>query len=765
MEPDLSTTYEDLKLVLLTNLGTPGLVLVVAAALAVLGLTFWSYRGEQRWGVRLGLTSARLLSLAAVLLLVLQPAVQLRNVTRLPNHVAVLVDRSHSMAVRERRDGPSRWHLTRALLTASAPRLRSWRTRRVVKLFSFGASLRPLAEPLSGQVLPTDRATRIQAALSELDRQYRGKDLAAAIVISDGIDNGRLGGRKVPASSTKFLVGLSFPVHTVWVGRRDIRDLAVAEIYADHFGFVRNAMRVELDLVVLGMDLKRVPVTLSGGGVEVARKVVPIRKGRSRYRVKLEFVPQKVGKYVYTVKVPLHDGEAVAENNSRSFVLKVIRDRIRVLQLCGRPSWDERFLRQLLKRDPNVDLISFFILRTPSDLTMVDPHELSLIPFPTEELFLRELGSFDLVLLQNFNYGPYGIGSYLPHLARYVRQGGGLAMIGGDRSFSSGGYADTVLAPVLPVSLLPGSAGRGRLVSVEDFKPTITDRGQDHPILQVGRDRGRSMKVLAGLPALSGVNLVAGPSPGAAVLLAHPSLKDSQGNPMAVLAASEAGKGRTLALTTDTSWHWAFHAVGQGGTRQAYDRFWRNTIRWLIRDPELKYLRVIAHKDRVRLGTPVKVVIRAYNPDYSPAAAVKVDHEFARHPGGKGKQGAAVTDSQGEIQLELPVTERGAYRVRATAMLGGRRNSAQTLVLVDPAGPEEREPAARADVLRHVARVTGGTFFERPARLPALSFRDPRILQVNWRKDVELWNRWWFLLLAVALLGAEWLLRRRHGYL
>ncbi len=764
MESNLATTFEDWKLVLLTNLGTPGLVLAALAAVVTLGLTVWSYRREQRLGVRLGLTGARLLAVTAVVLLVLQPAVQLRNVTRLPNHVAVLVDLSRSMSVRERQGGVSRLDRTRALLRASEARISKWRTGRVVSFFSFGDSLSPL--PSRGALKATEPATRIQEALAELERQYRGKDLAAAVLISDGIDNGRLGnGAVISEASRKFLRSLKFPLHTVWVGSDEIRDLAVAEIYADHFGFVRNAMRLEVDLVVRGMKLRKVPVTLRSGANLVARKVVDVVKGKSQYRVKLEFVPQKVGKYVYTVEVPLQPGEAVAENNRRSFVLKVIRDRVRVLQLCGRPSWDERFLRRLLKRDPNVDLISFFILRTPSDVTTVAPNELSLIPFPTEELFLKELGSFDLVLLQNFNYGPYGIGAYLPHLTRYVQRGGGLVMIGGDRSFSSGGYAGSVLAPVLPVRLLTPAGAASRLVSEEDFRPRVTDKGRDHPILQVGRDRARSLRVLGNLPALTGVNLVAGPAAGATVLLTHPLLKDDGGKPMPVLAASEAGKGRALALTTDTSWHWAFRAVGQGSTRQAYDRFWRNAIRWLIRDPELKYLRVIAQKDRVRLRSPLKIVIRAFNPDYSAAAGVPVTYEIRRLAGGKTRQASAVTDARGELRLELSPGARGAYAVRATAEIAGRHNSEQTVVLVDPSGPEDREPAARDNLLRELSRVTGGKYLGSPKTLPDLAFRPPGALQVNWRRDEELWNRWWYLLLALTLLGAEWLLRRRYGYL
>ena len=87
------------------------------------------------------------------------------------------------------------------------------------------------------------------------------------------------------------------------------------------------------------------------------------------------------------------------ENNERAVLVRVTRDKLRVLLLCGAPTWDTRFLRAFLKADPSIDLITFFILRTSSDLTMASPEELSLIPFPTDELFREHLDSFDIVHL------------------------------------------------------------------------------------------------------------------------------------------------------------------------------------------------------------------------------------------------------------------------------------------------------------------------------------------------------------------------------
>ena len=757
------STYQDWKLVLLSPWGSTGFVLALLAAATVVALSAWSYRHQQRRWRRVGLTLLRALAVAAVLLLVLQPAVQMRSVTRLPNHVAVLLDLSSSMAIREETGGPSRYERAQALLRASERTIARWRRDHNVELYGFGAGLRALTRP--DQAPPDEPATHVHVALDELRRRHHGRDLAGVVLLSDGVDNGRLGTGPLSSASKLYLSRLKVPVHSAWVGRSGIRDLAVAEVFADSFAFVRNAVKVEAEVVASGLPASVVPVTLEMGGSPVARRELHLRPETQRYRVRFEFVPPRVGSYVYTIAAPVQPGEALTSNNRRSFLLKVIRDRIRVLQVCGRPSWDERFLRQLLKRDPNVDLISFFILRTPADLALVPPSELSLIPFPTEELFEKELGSFDLVILQNFNYRPYGIGTYLPHLRRYVDQGGGLAMLGGDQSFSSGEYAGTPIAEVLPVRLLPDAPDSARLITEDDFRPRITPEGSDHPILQVGHSRLGTQQLLASLPALSGVNVVAGLAPGATALAVHPSLQGGDGKPMPVLATGEAGQGRSLAFTTDSSWHWAFLAVGSGGTREGYDRFWRNAIRWLIRDPELRYLRVIAGQDSIRLGTPLRAVIRAYNPDYSPAAKTRVSYELIPLAGGKADAGEAVTSTDGEIALELKPRQMGAHQIRARAQIAGRPTDDEALVLVDPAGQEESEPEATPSLLRQLSKATDGLYLGQASVLPDLPFREPRVLHVNWRKDVELWSRWWSLGICILLLGLEWLLRRRYGYL
>jgi uncharacterized membrane protein len=777
----------------LVFLGPWGRTLALAAlllALVALALTWRGYRRLPRLGPRLLLTVLRGGALAAALLLLVQPAIQLRHVTRIPNRLAVLVDDSRSMGLTEV-GGATRAARGAEILRRSQPAFERLGRDHRLDFYRFGPTLTPTTadEVLQPVAPPAGAATRLNEALQALRGRYAGRDLAGVVVLSDGADNGRFGPGGLDAAGRDFVRSLDAPVHTALIGRRSVRDVAVTAVKADDFAFVHVAVSFDAVLRVDGYPNRELTVRLKRDGEVVATRTVTVGQPAATATVRFEFTPDRLGKFVYSVETPVLEGEAVRENNVHHFVLNVIRDKVRVLLVCGRPSADERFLRAMLKRDPNVDLISFFILRTATDITMVPPDELSLIPFPTEELFEQELGSFDLVILQNFNFGPYGMAPHLGRLRKFVEDGGALAMIGGDLSFTSGGYAGTSIGEILPVELLPDEGDPLRLVSTDPFRPRLTAAGRGHPITAIRLDLAENEARLAALPPLEGVNRVGAARGGATVLLAHPFLTTAEGRPMPVLAVGEVEKGRTLALTTDTTWHWSFVAAGEAGAARAagddgrtYVRFWDNAIRWLIRDPALRYLRVETDRTHYELGQPVRLTARVWMQDYRPARDVSVSLEV--HPvetraaeGGAPARGgarggapgapifssAARTDADGQVQVELSPPPPGAYRVAARATLGGRLLTDETVFAV-PIGRELGAPAARDETLRAVAEASGGRFLDEPASLPELKVHPPRVVRIGRHREVELWSRPVVLLFAIACLGGEWLLRRRYGF-
>jgi uncharacterized membrane protein len=767
----LPAGYNDWRLTLAAtgHLGRLGVALLVAGAVLAIALSALSLADERRGrgGLLLLLRTAGII---ACLLTALEPTLELRQVTRLPNRVAVLVDASRSMEVRPPDGGPSRAERAAAVIDRAAPLFEGWRRDgHEVDLMSFGETVAP-ANPSSLRAPPTADATRIGEALGDVRARYAGRDLGAVVVVSDGIDTGRIGEGPIDAATRATVEALGVPVHTVGMGEKSLRDLSVAAVLASEFAFVRTPVSIEAVIRQTGLPDRQVEVTLERDGRPVATRAVTLRGDRSEEKIAFDWLPDHPGNFVFRISTPVLAGEALAGNNQQSFTLKVIRDRVRVLHLSGRPSWDERFLRAMLRRDPNVDLVSFFILRTETDEQPWNRNDLSLIPFPTFEIFEEQLRSFDLVIFQNFNYLPYGVEPFLPNLRDYVEGGGALAMVGGDLSFASGGYGATVLRDVLPVELPVApptpTGGADSDLTTDAFRPRLTAEGRTHPVTSLLLDPRENELAWGKLPALEGINRVPRARAGSATLLVHPSHKGADGKPAPVLVASEVGKGRTLALLTDSGWHWGFVAAGEGDDGRAFQRFWENAIRWLVRDPALTLLRIELDRLEYRRNQPVAARVRAMHADYSPAPNVEVTLDVTAADAGGDPPSLrtlhATTDAEGEAQIDVGLLPTGAYRIKGRATIDGRPVSEEQTFVVRAGGPELDDVAARDRVLRELAQVSGGSYaFE---ELGHVAVRPSREVRIGRQQTVEIWSAPPLLLLGLALLTLEWALRRRAGH-
>jgi uncharacterized membrane protein len=766
----------DWHLVSGSHLGRPLLISVALAALAAAvlsGLALWSERRRGRAALLFGL---RLGAIASCLAVVVQPSLELGQVTVVPNHVAVLVDTSRSMAVAPPDRGPSRAARAAAVVAAAAPRFAEWeKAGHRVELYSFGEALSP-ATPDSLRGEPQGEATRLGEALSELRARFAGRDLGGVVVMSDGVDTGRIGRGPVDGETRKTLEALGAPVHTVFFGERELRDLSVATVLADDFAFVRTPIKLEAILRHSGYGGRLIEVSLLREGRILDAKMVRLRDDSPQEKVSFDFTPTEPGNFVFEIKTPVLGGEALASNNSQVFTLKIIRDRVRVLHVCGRPSWDERFLRSILRLDPNVDLVSFFILRTDNDEMPLAPNEMSLIPFPYKEIFDEQLKSFDLLIFHNFNYKPYWVEPYLPGVREYVEAGGALAMIGGDLSFASGQYGDSALRDILPVELNGIPTEGPRSFTTDAFRPRLTAEGRTHPVTALSLDGKANEARWTGLPPLAGINRVSRLRPEAQALLSHPTQKTDDGKPAPVLAVHNAGRGRTLALLTDSSWHWSLPAAGEhgddargegshGNDPRTLQRFWESAIRWLVRDPALTLLRIDLDRFEYRRGQTATLRVRTLHADYLPAAGVDVTLELMPAEGQAAqplRRVSARTGNDGEANLELAGLGAGAYRLNGHATLDGRALDQQVTFVVRPEGRELDDVVSRDQVLREIASISGGNFSA--GKLDDVSVRPPRQVRVGSLRRIEIWSNPLLLLLALGLLATEWTLRRRAGH-
>jgi len=761
--------FNEYRWVFLAPWGRLGLALGGVAVAGVVALSWRASRGANAWR-RAMMIGTRAGAAVAALVVFLEPAVELRQVAREPNRIAILIDDSKSMSLAESGQGPTRIERVRRMLAASQGTLAAWERDHKIDYYTFAETVSATSQKALAADTAQGKATLIRKALEYIRSHYEGRDLAGIVLISDGASTGGFDEDSGDGAVRDFLRSLDTRVHTVWAARPGLKDVAVAKVMADEFAFVRTVVRIDAVIRTTGLPARQVPVTLSTDGQPLRQKLVELPAGDHDVTVTFEVTPPRVGRYVYEVSVPVAAGEAVTTNNTRSFVVRVIRDKIRVLQVAGQPSWDVRALRQMLKSNPNVDLISFFILRTQDSISLVPNDEMSLIPFPTRELFEQQLPSFDLIILQDFEYLPYGIGDYLENIRSYVEGGGGLAMLGGAASFSSGGYYGTPVAAALPVELY-GPFDLGPVLDTQRFAPQLTDAGLVHPVTSLRYSPDDNARVWKQLPLLEGANLVASAKPDATVLAVHPRLKTKAGKPMPVIVTGEYGKGRSLAVTTDTLWRWGFVAAARpGDDGRQYTKLWENAMRWLIQDPDLRNLHVDSDAVEYAPAQPVRVSVRLLGRDYQPLAGGAVALRVKR--GADPTRATQVSDAKitvgedGTAIHELGGLSPGVYRVEATATIGGRQVDATDIFLVREGGTELDRPVGDPATLESIAKATSGVALGPADQLPSsLEFDPPRIVRVDRRTDVELWSRPGLLVLVIGLLGLEWLLRQRSGYL
>jgi hypothetical protein len=235
---------------------------------------------------------------------------------------------------------------------------------------------------------------------------------------------------------------------------------------------------------------------------------------------------------------------------------------------------------------------------------------------------------------------------------------------------------------------------------------------------------------------------------------------------MPVLAVRQPGRGRTLALSTDTSWRWGITTGGRSGDASAYPRFWERALRWLAKDPALEPAQITT--DRERYGPRSRLRARAWLRDdrYEPIADRAVRIRLLDAGGREIAASVVRTDGEGRATADLTApNDPGGYRV--TAQLDGTQADAAPLceewLVVEAGGEELADPRPDHAFLRALVESTGGTFVASPARAPALSSFDATRTRSLGTTELAPFATWWWWLIAVALFSAEWALRRMWG--
>ncbi|MBE0554978.1 MAG: hypothetical protein IH625_14930 [Rhodobacteraceae bacterium] len=556
----------------------------------------------------------RALAAVALMAALLNPVLQEEERKPLTDIVILVVDESASQKLGDR---PAQTAEAVARLTAAVGALENTELR----IVRFGDG-------------PDDAGSLAMTALAEAIAAEPRARIAGAILISDG--------RVHDLEATP---GLPAPLHVLLTGRETDWDRRLIISDAPAFAILGEEFMLRLRIddqgaVPAGLG-DQVELTIAVDAEEPVSFTVPTNTD-----LELPVTLPHAGQNVLQFSVAGIEGELTDRNNAAVVQINGVRDRLRVLLVSGQPHTGERVWRNLLKSDPSVDLVHFTILRPPEKQDGVPVEELSLIAFPTRELFVEKIDEFDLIIFDRYRMQGILPMEYIDNVVNYVR-GGGTVLVAAGPEF---GQVDSLwrspLSAILPVEPTARVIEGG-------FRPALTDLGRRHPVTE-GLEAlapeggwGRWFRLVEVRP-IRGQIAMSGPGD----------------RPLLVL--DRVDQGRVAVLASDQAWLWGRGYEGGGPQLELL----RRLAHWMLKEPELEEEALSA----TAKGDVLTITRRTLKPE--PPGEVKIT----------APDGSVVTlpmeqQTPGRWQAEWQAPGLGLYRLEQGDLV--------RVIAVGPAAPRE----------------------------------------------------------------------------
>ena len=565
--------------------------------------------------------------------------------------------------------------------------------------------------------------TRAFAALTRAVSDIPQSRYAGAIMLTDG--------QVHDTPKPNELAALRGPIHAIITGSKKDSDRRLVIDYAPEFTLVGKTAKIGFHVEDQGGNISDIPLTIEQAGQDAMH--LTVKPGAS---AEVEVPITHAGKNFVALKAEVRPGELTPANNTNIATINGIRDRLRVLLVSGQPNAGERTWRNLLKADTAVDLIHFTILRPPEKQDGTPLNELSLIAFPTKELFVDKLDQFDLVIFDRYQREVILPDEYIANIADYVRKGGALLIASGPDYAQADGLASSPLADILPA--LP----TGEMTEIP-FKPKLSEVGERHPVTQNLKGASRTAPTWGKWFRLIDATVSADPS--TQVLLEGPNAK-----PLLVLRRVELG--RVAQILSDQGWLWARGFDGGGPEADLQKRM----AHWLMKEPKLEEERLTVQQS----GTDIIVDRFGLRDDY-----VSVD---AVSPSGATSKLSLTKVGPGHFQGHLKPQDLGLYLLRDGTL--------ETIITTGSGDVQEfSDLVATTKKVDPAAKATGGGVFWAENGLPSISKQSANAafagagwlnLRANNQFQTIAIHEWALssslLALAALLLGAA-LMWRREG--
>ena len=654
-----------------------------------------------RAGLRGG--SLRVLAFLILFIALLNPQLQQEERAEKTNIVFLVIDNSNSQIL------PARQEQMQTALHS----LRSQFTN----LPNFELREITFTQDISQRDTGTLLLSQLKTAASDLQPVR----IAGAIILSDGRIHDSNALRSFPA-----------PVHHMQTGRRDDWDRRIQLLNAPNFAIVDEKLKIKLRISDQGQRPttapQQVPLTIALDGQSIGTFNVPVN-----HDVELPLILNHAGQNIVQFQFPSAQGELTPRNNHAILQINGVRDRLRVLLVSGEPHAGARTWRNLLKSDPAVDLVHFTILRPPEKQDNTPSNELSLIAFPTKQLFLEKIDEFDLIIFDRYKRRGLVTPPYLESTVNYVKNGGAVLISAGEYFAGAESLFRTPLGQILPAEPNAQVIERG-------FYPRISALGLRHPVTQTF---GNKTEIDPKKPPWGRwYKLVVTNTPNADVVMSG-----ADDHPLLVLDRIE--QGRVAMLLSDQAWLWSRGAEG-GGPQQ---ELLRRLAHWLMKEPELEEERLSAKANTNTLH----ITRQSLRDELEPLQIKK--------PDGSQQELNLTQGEQGQWHGEFIGTENGIYHLS--------QGDVQTIVALGQTQPLEfSQVIATPDILTPLRKQTAGGWFAlqdiptpglrviRPDR-PSfgddwLGVIDRKAYDVTALKQTPVLPAWGYLLLASVFSLLAW---------
>ena len=573
----------------------PVLWAIAAIGVVLLALLFW----RARRGAIL-----RLLAFVLLMLALANPHLKQEDREALNDIVTVVVDDSQSQAIAGR---TARTEEVREALEARLKEIPDLDVR-FVRSTSVSAD-----NERDGTLLFTD----LGQALADVPPDR----LAGVVMITDGEVH------DVPGTASA--LGFDAPVHALLTGEQGEFDRRLEVLTAPRFGIVGSVQPIEVKVSETKPgETEFATLTVTHQGKPPSKEVVRIGE-----TVEIPVEIDHAGPNIVEIETESAPGELTTVNNRAVLTVEGVRENLRVLLVSGEPHAGERTWRNMLKSDASVDLVHFTILRPPEKQDGTPINQLSLIAFPTRELFQEKLDQFDLIIFDRYQRRGVLPLLYLENVSRYVERGGAVLVSAGDDYASALSLYRTPLGDILP------AVPSGRVLD-EPYKPALTDLGGKHPVTsELPGARGGGPN--ADEPTWGRWFRVVDVSPRQADVL----MKGANDRPLLVIG--ERGKGRVALLLSDHTWLWARGYDGGG----PYSDLLRRLAHWLMKEPELEEETLKATSK----GQTLIIERRSIEDEIEPVTVTT--------PAGKQETVTLDKGERGIWRKAMTVDEQGVYRV------------------------------------------------------------------------------------------------------